>query len=332
MATINDVARAAGVSPSTVSYVISGKRTVSPATRRRVQQCIRLLGYKPRGRSLVSRTNLLALLVPLCATPDSAAVTRLAAAAASSARSHGSDLLLLTRSGSPGELRSAISGSLSDGLIVLDVTVADARVPMLTVLDRPTVLIGVPDDSDTLTCLDLDYVGAAGLALGYLADLGHRSVGLVAPSAGSFERGASHAVLFRRGFSETAARRGVRAVDVPCGSGSASGEVESCLDALFTKLPDLTGLVVHNDAVLPAVLEALTRRGLAVPRDVSVITVGQDGVSGSVGLTTVAVPAGKLGKLAVEMVVRQLEDEVEPEVRLLAPRLVVRGSTAAVLS
>ncbi|MER6795339.1 LacI family DNA-binding transcriptional regulator, partial [Amycolatopsis mediterranei] len=62
MVTINDVANAAGVAPSTVSYVISGKRSISPKTRRLVEDSIRKLGYHPHAgaRALASsKTNVL---------------------------------------------------------------------------------------------------------------------------------------------------------------------------------------------------------------------------------------------------------------------------------
>ena len=68
MATIADVAKAAGVSSSTVSYVLSGKRPISQATRHRVEKAIRDLGFSPHAgaRALASsRTNVLGLVVPL---------------------------------------------------------------------------------------------------------------------------------------------------------------------------------------------------------------------------------------------------------------------------
>jgi DNA-binding LacI/PurR family transcriptional regulator len=160
VATIHDVARAAGVAPSTVSYVISGKRTVSAATRRRVQQQIRLLGYRPRATEPVGRSDLLALLAPQRPGIDTPTIMRFTAAATIAARSHGLDLLLLTKDGDPGELRDAVIGSLADGVIALDVTATDDRVPMLTALDRPTVLLGVPDHPNAITCLDLDFTAA----------------------------------------------------------------------------------------------------------------------------------------------------------------------------
>ncbi|GAA3432750.1 LacI family DNA-binding transcriptional regulator [Kutzneria kofuensis] len=320
MATIHDVARAAGVAPSTVSYVISGKRTVSAATRRRVQQQIRLLGYRPRASEPTDRSNLLALLAPQRPGIEAPTLMRFTSAATAAARSHGLDLLLLTKDADPGELREAVIGSLADGLIALDVTAADNRVPMLTALDRPTVLVGVPDHPNAITCLDLDFYTAATLCMDHLAGLGHRTIGLAGPAPAVHDRGVSHAARFRQGFLDSAARHRTRIVARACGD-----DIRSCLDGLLDA--GITALVVQNEDALTSLVLDLGRRGLDVPRDISVIAVGPHG-GDPCTLTTVEVPAARLGELAVEMVVDQLDGAAAPEIRLLPPRLVARASTS----
>src|SRR4051794_32569452 len=87
--TIIDVARAAGVAPSTVSYVLNGKRPISAETRRLVEQCIRQLGYRPLNRRTSApreRTNVLGLLAPLHVGANMPALTRFVAAAMVAAR------------------------------------------------------------------------------------------------------------------------------------------------------------------------------------------------------------------------------------------------------
>lgn len=320
MATIHDVARAAGVAPSTVSYVISGKRTVSAATRRRVQQQIRLLGYRPRATEPVVRSDLLAVLAPQRPGIDTPTIMRFTAAATVAARSHGLDLLLLTKDGDPGELRDAVIGSLADGVIALDVTVADDRVPMLTAVDRPTVLLGVPDHPNAITCLDLDFTAAAGLCVDHLADLGHRRIGLIGPPAIVHARGASHATRFRQGFLDSAERRGVRAF-------VRAYDVSTCLNELVAD--GVTAVVIQYEAAVTPIMQDLGRRGLVVPQDMSVIAVGPHG-GDPCTLTTVEVPAALLGELAVEMVVDRMQGSAAPEIRLLPPRLAVRASTSTV--
>jgi DNA-binding LacI/PurR family transcriptional regulator len=321
VATIHDVARAAGVAPSTVSYVISGKRAVSPATRRRVQQQIRLLGYRPRASGLSERSNLLALLAPQRPGVDTPTVMRFTSAATAAASALGLDLLLLTKDTDPGELREAVIGSLADGLIALDVTADDPRVPMLTALDRPTVLIGVPEHPNAITCLDLDFAAAAALCVGHLAELGHRSVGLVGPAQAVHDRGVSDAVRFRQGFLESAAQHRIRVVPRACEPSA----IRSCLDGLLAD--GVTALVVHNETALTPLVTEIGSRGLLVPQDISVVAVGPHG-GDPCTLTTVEVPAARLGHLAVEMVVDQLDAAAtSAEIRLLPPRLAVRAST-----
>jgi DNA-binding LacI/PurR family transcriptional regulator len=329
--TIVDVARAAGVAPSTVSYVISGKRRISPSTRRRVEQCIRDLGYHPNAgaRALASsRTNVLALAVPLRADLNLSVIMQFVSSVVTAAREHDLDLLLLTKDDGPGELRRVASSAIADALIVMDVESSDGRIPVLSALDRPSVLIGLPEQPGGLSCVDLDFAAAGATCVRHLAGLGHRDIALIGPSPEVYRRGTSFAGRFRRGFDDAAYERGIRAGAHPCGH--SYDAAMAALDRVFAENPDVTGIVVHNEAVLPDVLAGLAARGLRVPADISVVAVCPDNMaeSGAVALTSVAIPAPEVGELAVRMTIRQLAGPPAPEVRLLPPRLTVRQSTA----
>ena len=207
MVTIVDVARAAGVAPSTVSYVISGKRRISPDTRSRVEQCIRDLGYHPHAgaRALASsRTNVLALAVPLRDDLNLSVIMQFVSSVVTNAREHELDLLLLTKDDGAGELRRVASSAIADALIVMDVESSDRRIPMLSTLDRPSVLIGLPEQSNGLSCVDLDFAAAGAACVHHLADLGHRDIALVGPSPAVYRRGTSFAGRFRRGYDTAA--------------------------------------------------------------------------------------------------------------------------------
>jgi DNA-binding LacI/PurR family transcriptional regulator len=328
---IVDVARAAGVAPSTVSYVISGKRRISPGTRQRVEQCIRDLGYHPNAgaRALASsRTNVLALAVPLRQDLNLSVIMQFVSSVVTAAREHGLDLLLLTKDDGPAELRRVASSSIADALIVMDIESVDGRIPMLSALDRPAVLIGLPDQHKGLSCVDLDFTAAGAACVRHLADLGHRDIALIGPSPEVYRRGTSFAGRFRRGFDAAAAERGVPATVHPCGH--SYDAAMACLDQVFAAQRPVTGLVVHNEAVLSDVLSGLAARGRRVPEDISVVAVCPDTMadSGAVAVTNVAIPAPEVGDLAVRMTIRQLAGPPEPEVHLLPPRLTVRQSTA----
>ncbi|MBB5896984.1 LacI family DNA-binding transcriptional regulator [Kutzneria kofuensis] len=328
--TIIDVARAAGVAPSTVSYVLNGKRSISAETRRQVEQCIRQLGYRPLNRRTAAprdRTNVLGLLAPLRAGVNMPSLTRFVGAAMLAARARGHDLLLLTHDSGMAGLRRAMSTAVADALIVLDVHASDSTIPALMTLDRPVVLVGTPDRPTGLACVDANVGVAAERAVGHLVNLGHRAVGVVGSPLPAHTRGADYPRRFTQAFEAVAGKWGLRASRRPCGE---SGEaVRSCLDAMFTQDPGITGLVVENEATLPGVLEHLGRRGLRVPEDVSVVAVCHEDVAERppVRFTSVAVPTAQLGELAVELALRQFDEGAVPEVRLLTPGLTVREST-----
>jgi DNA-binding LacI/PurR family transcriptional regulator len=104
---------------------------------------------------------------------------------------------------------------------------------------------------------------------------------------------------------------------------------------MFTRHPDITGLVVHNEAILGPLLSELGRRGKQVPSDISVLAVCPEDMAEahSMPLTSIAIPTAELGSLAVEMAMRQLDSNaVQSETRLLSPRLTERGSTGPVVS
>ncbi|WP_199431633.1 LacI family DNA-binding transcriptional regulator [Qaidamihabitans albus] len=331
MVTIADVARDAGVSASTVSYVLSGKRSISADTRRRVESSIRRLGYHPHAgaRALASsRTNVLALVVPLRTDIHVPVVMRFVTSVVTAAREYDHDVLLLTNDEGPDGLRRVAASAIADAILVMDVEAEEPRIPVLQSLLRPVVLIGVPDDPAELSCVDLDFHAAAARCVDHLADLGHEQVALIGPSPTVYERGTSFAGRFLRGFTGTAHERALHACAHSCAPSYEA--VRECVDKVFADQPETTGLVVHNEAVLGTVLSELQRRGRRVPDDISVVAVCPEdmAVSFSVPLTTVAIPSNDVGRLAVEMVIRQLDGAAAPEVRLLSPRLNQGHSTA----
>ncbi|MFD8497184.1 LacI family DNA-binding transcriptional regulator [Amycolatopsis sp. NPDC059657] len=330
MVTIADVARAAGVAPSTVSYVLSGRRAISEDTQRRVQRSISELGYVPNAgaRALASnRTNVLALVIPLRTDLNVPVVMQFVAATVTEARKYDNDVLLLTKDEGPDGLHRVAASSLADALIVMDVENTEPRLPVLRSLNRPVVLVGVPAKPGDLTCVDLDFTAAGSAAVNHLADLGHSEIVLIGPSPAVYRRGTSYAGRFLRGFRKAATKRKVRAGSFPCAP--SYDALRDCLDDIFAKHPALTGLVVHNEAILGPLLAELSRRGKSVPGDISVLAIcPEDMAEGhSTPLTSIAIPADEVGSLAVEMAMRQLDDDGQPEIRLLSPRLTQRSST-----
>lgn len=331
MVTIADVARHAGVAVSTVSYVLSGKRTISASTRERVLASVRHLGYHPNAgaRALASRrANVIALVLPLRTGMHLPVLMQFATAVVTTARRFDHDVLLVTADEGPAGLRRIAASAMVDGVVLMDVEMRDPRVPLLRELERPSVLIGFPADAAGLTCVDLDFYRAGQVCVEHLAAFGHRRIALLGAPAVVYDRDTGFARRTRAGFAEAAERHGVAAVAQPCEENFDAVRRE--LAGLLVRHPDLSGLVVHNEAAVGQVLAALPQLGRGVPDDVSVVAICPDEVAERVSpaLTSVLIPAEDVGREAVSLLMRKLEGEEVPDATLLDPRLTVRASTA----
>lgn len=330
MVKITDVARRAGVSPSTVSYALSGKRPISDATRLRVQAAVRELGYRADGggRGVAGhRSKVLALAVPMRAGVHVPVVTRFAVSVVTAARAHDHDVLLLTQGeGEEGIGRVADTG-LADAVIVMDVQLQDPRLPLLRSRSLPSVLIGVPAEPDGLTCVDLDFRAAGELCVDHLARLGHRVVALVGSPPEVYVRRTAFARRLVEGFTAAADRHRLTSAVHPCGTGRDAAR--AIAERLVRELPSLTGVVVHNEPLIDPLIDAFERLGLRVPGDLSLTAVCPAPVAASarVPVTSVAVPSAELGTRAVHLLVQKLSGVPVPGVTLLPPRLTERAST-----
>ncbi|MEU6037639.1 LacI family DNA-binding transcriptional regulator [Actinomadura sp. NPDC047616] len=331
MVKITDVARHAGVSPSTVSYVLSGKRSISAETRERVLASIRQLGYRPHAgaRALASsRSNVVALMIPLRSGIHVPVVMQFAVAAVTTARRHDHDVLLLTQEEGVDGLRRVADSALVDALIVMDVQMDDPRVPLLRTLDRPSVLIGFPADASGLTCIDLDFRAAAEACVRHLAELGHRSVALVGSPPEVYRRRSGYAERVAEGFHAAVAERGMTGALHPC---EATADAARALAArLLADAHGPTAVVVHNEPIVDPLVRAFRAAGRRVPDDLSVVAICPDEVAehAEQPLTSVAVPAEEVGRQAVELLMAKLEGDRVPAATLVPPRLTARASSA----
>ncbi|WP_328903588.1 LacI family transcriptional regulator [Streptomyces sp. NBC_00441] len=330
MVTLAEVAQHAGVSASTVSYVLSGKRSISVATRERVEQSIQQLGYHPNAgaRALASsRSNIIALMVPLRTDMYVPVMMEIAIAVATTARTHGYDVLLLTGEEGPAAVRRIAGSSLADAMILMDVELHDERLPLLRETDRAAVLIGLPADPTGLTCVDLDFEATGALCVEHLAGLGHREIAVIGEAAAVYERHTGFAERTVDGVRAKAQETGVRVLHRPCEGGYAA--MAQTLSRIFDERPGTTGFIVQNEAAVEPLLNLLRQQGKAVPEDVSVVAICPEQVAtqASVRLTSVAIPAQEMGRRSVEHVVAKLSGRGTDEVELLAPELTVREST-----
>ncbi|MBN1171015.1 MAG: LacI family DNA-binding transcriptional regulator [Micromonosporaceae bacterium] len=328
--TISDVARHAGVAVSTVSYVLSGKRTISAATRQRVLSSVRTLGYHPHAgaRALASnRSNVIALVLPLRAGMHLPVLMQFASAVVTNARRHDHDVLLVTADEGPEGIRRVAASAMVDGIVIMDVEMHDPRVPLLRQLDQPSVLIGFPEDTDGVTCVDLDFQQAGRMCVEHLVSLGHGDIALLGAPRAVYQRDTGFARRTMAGFSAAVRELGIRSAVSSCEEHADA--VHRTMAALLARRPKLSAIVVHNEAAVGHILAALGALGRRVPDDVSVVAICPDELAERVNpsLSSVLIPAEDVGRQAIELLMRKLNGLDVEDATLLAPVLTPRESS-----
>jgi DNA-binding LacI/PurR family transcriptional regulator len=334
--TIGDVARVAGVSRSTASYALSGKRTISLDVRRRVEDAVRELGYTPNAgaRALAtSQTRVIGLLAQFLEDEFAPAMLQYMLGVSNTARELGYDILLSTEPDGRNALLRMTSSRMVDGIVLLNVAEDDDRLPILRAASQPGALVGLPADCSGVEVFDLDFEEAGRLMVEHLHRLGHRELVLVSQPEHVVERGGAYVWRLQNAALEAAHRLGVT---LHAAFGSAhQPDVGRDLHALLDAHPGATGLLINNEAAAAALPTVLHERGLSAPSDLSVVGRYSDEFARTFSLPYSSIESApdRLGRMAVRELVRRIEGQVgidEPHVvRFVSPELVDRGSTAA---
>lgn len=334
MVKIDEVARAAGVSISTVSYALSGKRPVSAETRRRIQAAVHELGYSPNAGARMlagSQTNIFALSEPLRADSHAPSHMSFMHAMTVAARRKEYDMLLLTDEDASAGMKRVAQSGLVDAILVLDVAPDDARVEIARASATPTIFVGIPNDHEGLVCVDLDFERATVEAVDRLADAGHRAIGLIGGSERAYEK-SNFPSRVRAALSERATERGMSAVSV------ASGPVVTDRSRVRRSVrrfveDGVTGIVLHApEEVLHVVLVELAALGKSVPGDVSIVSVGSsfDTDAQPTPIDSIPLVPQSSCELAVDLAIELIAGRpVASGLHLIAPTYLERGSVAA---
>lgn len=334
MATMQDVANRAGVSISTVSYVLSGTRPVSEKTKQLIYETMEEMGYRPHAlaRGLASkRSHILSLLFTVPERGLGLTELEFITSAADSARDYGYHLVLWTADfHDPSELRERTIEGLIDGMVVMEVREQDERVRVLKEMDIPFTAIGRCENNDGLTYADIDFDTTANEAVAHLAALGHRDIAFLNQSRAVFDEGYGPAVRVHDAFLAAAGDAGCNGMALFSHANPTAGYRETV--RMLEEIPSVTAMAVMNDRALPGVLRALSEGGRAIPDDFSILSlVSSSGVAEMFvpQLTSMEAPGAALGRLGVEYLVEQLDGSAKGGDRqILVPcNIVERGST-----
>lgn len=335
MVNIGDVARVAGVSRSTVSYALSGKRSISAEARARVEAAVRELGYTPNAgaRALAtSQTNVIGLLAEFLEDEFAPAMLQYIQGVSNTAHELGYDILLVTEAEGTRGLKRITDSRMVDGVVLLNVAEHDERLPVLRAAPQPGALVGLPEDCTGVDVFDLDFEETGRHMVEHLARLGHRELVLVSQPEHVVQRGGAYVWRLRNAAQQAAQARGLTLHAIF--GASHQPEIGRDLHAVLDAHPDATGLLLNNEAAAAALPTVLHERGLSAPGDLSVVGrySAEFARTFSLPYSSIESAPDRLGRMAVRQLVRRIEGELAPDApwvtRFVSPELVDRGSTA----
>jgi DNA-binding LacI/PurR family transcriptional regulator len=330
---IKDIARAAGVSRSTVSRSLRDSPVIAPATRDRIKALAAELGYSPDGhaRGLVTgRSHTIGIVVTTIADPFVAEVVQ---GVETVAHDHGYTVVLSTSGAESTREIAAVQMLRSkrvDGVIVTASRIGALYLDHVERIGVPVVLINNHNEQSghythTVT---VDNQHGAGLAMDHLLGTGHRRIAYVTGPADH-----SSDMDRLRAYRQALEAHGLPTLAelVLSGDGFPQGG-EQAYRRLAALTPRPSAAFCYNDMTAIGLLRAARRDGVRVPEDLAIVGFDDIPLAAYVepALTTIAQPKVEMGRLAMEMLLTLMRTDIpageRPSDIIVQGELVIRGS------
>ncbi len=330
MVTLQDVATAAGVTPTTVANALKGRGNVSERTRERILKFVEELQYQPNmlARSLANgKTFTLGFLLPTIANPF---YPEIAEVIERTAHRNGYQMLLcntLYDSAVGLQHLNRLVSRWVDGIIVMGASMDITAISTQFKRGLPTVLCNWQENEvvEDIPQVSADFRLAGRLAAEHLLDLGHRRIAVVADEP--------QQMLRLEGFRAAMQSAGVPLEDEMIQQGHSALEGGyAAMQQLLTLPVRPTAIFATTDWMALGAIEAALDGGLSIPHDLSVIGLDDVVVSAHIRppLTTVAASKFQLAKAATELLFGLINETPDLLLtRLIEPTLIVRHSTMA---
>lgn len=329
-----DVAAKVGVSEATVSRVLNGKPGVSDSTRQAILTALDVLGYERPTKLRGEKARLVGLVMPELQNPIFPAFAEVISGAL--AQQGYTPVLCIQTVGGISEadyvdllLSQQVSGIIFTGGAYAQADADHKHYNQLRKLRMPTVVVNAPIDDIGFVTISTDDQSSMEQAYGHLVQLGHRHIGLLL--------GPADHVPSRRKLAAAQLAAGRYGLDL--------GErqivhslysLEAAQTAATRPIAEgVTGIICASDPMALGAIRAIRRAGKRVPQDISVVGFDDSAMMACTDppLTTVRQPIGAMGRMIVDLLVRQMSREVPSRDEVLfTPELVVRSSTAPISS
>ncbi len=327
--TIEDVARAAGVSRQTVSRAINNKREISPITLERVMNAVQQLGYRPSwvARGLATqRTHTIGLVVPDITNPFFPEVARGVQDAARAAEYN----VFLYNTDESAEREHQILYSLAsqpvDGILLFGSRIDDSDLTTFAESYRPLVVLNRRIGHPGVGMVLVDNYAGARLAVEHLINRGHRHIGMLAGPL------ASPSSIQRVGGFRAAIEQHQLPLQDSCivpGPPTLDGGREGAEQLLYHH-PEITALFAYNDVMALGAVQAYIESGYRVPDERAVVGFDDIWIAELVhpGLTTIRVNKYEVGYRAAQCLLALMEDPMQcPPAVEIGVELIIREST-----
>jgi LacI family transcriptional regulator len=335
--TITDVAAASGVSVTTVSHALSGRRPVSPATQRKVQDAVTALGYRPNqlARSMRTQKSMtIALVIPDITNPFYPEVAR---GVQDLLSANGYQLFICNTDGNVDAERAYLADAIDrrvDGVIVAPIAPSD-KTSIAAVLAAEIAVVQLAADlnagaraaSDSM----IDYVHSddrrgTAMATAYLLDKGHSRIGFINGPLDTGPAGRRQA-----GYLDALTERNIEPDKALIVSGPFTrvGGLNGLPKLLDHSSPP-TAVICANDLIAIGALDVAHHRGMAVPDDIAIV--GFDDIEAaslvSPPLTTVVNPAREIGHACARLLLDRISGSYDSAARevLISTTLIPRAS------
>ncbi|MFZ5351539.1 MAG: LacI family DNA-binding transcriptional regulator [Bacillota bacterium] len=332
--TIKDVAKAAGVDPSTVSRVIADNPRISQKTKEKVLQVMNELDFHPNAiaRSLANRsTQTIGVIMPnsseqVFVNPFFTEVMR---GISMSALKKGYNVLFSTGSNTEEEYKSTkrlVNEKRVDGLILLTSRVGDKTIEELMKKKFPFVVVGKPTKNENINWVDNNNSEAGYTATEHLIKQGHKAIGFI---------GGEFSYVFMgerfRGYKKALDVYGIEfSKDYLALEEFLEEGGYRAMKKLMAVNKRMTAAVVADDLMAFGVMRAIREEGLRIPNDIAVVGFNDTPLARYVDppLTSVEIFVFELGYNAAEILINQLEQEDEQKKHIIIPtRLIERKSS-----
>ena len=304
--TINDVARRAGVSPMTVSRVVNDEKNVRDATREAVLEAVRELNYVPNlaARKLASAEHV--RIGVIYSNPSAAYLSEFLVGVLDESAGKGAELLLVKcEGGDPEAERVAVRRLIESSVtgVVLPPPLSESETVREALKEAGVATVGVATGRfrDDLSCVRVDDRAAAEDMTRYLLGLGHRRIGFI---KGHPNQTASAERL--SGFRAALRDAPDAKAEVVQGYFTFPSGLEAA-ERLLDAPERPTAIFASNDDMAAAVVSVAHRRGLDVPRDLTVVGFDDTAISTTLwpALTTVRQPVSAMAAAAIDLLLRE---------------------------